>query len=115
MKTFIMDERVSKILHLEMSQVALYLKEIFLELWFMMILSLALLLILEWLCWINKYAAISPRTMPESMLKWEVPIKVWDRSQRRKNRVLGVIPELGISRLGKGSLKKQKKCGFIHI
>ena len=27
------------------------------------------------------------------MWKWEVPFKVWDRSQRRKNMVLGVIPE----------------------
>ena len=28
-----------------------------------------------------------------SIWKWEVPIKVWDRSQRQKNGVLGVIPE----------------------
>ena len=29
----------------------------------------------------------------KTMWKWEVPIKVWDRSQRRKNWVLEVIPE----------------------
>ena len=29
----------------------------------------------------------------KDMWKWEVPIKVWDRSQRQKNGVLGLIPE----------------------
>ena len=27
-------------------------------------------------------------------LKWEVPIKVWDQYQRRKNEFLGPIPQI---------------------